>query len=124
MTKTCRKVVDMFKSNLKKMTTASNSNGNANDEQNGIVASMQDILILLIPYISEKDANTVFDLCLAPEVLKNRDNGVQKRAYKLLGKIVATGKLTIDGEDLFVKMDEVADDTLSAAKKVGVETAF
>lgn len=106
------------------MTTASNSNGNANDEQNGIVASMQDILILLIPYISEKDANTVFDLCLAPEVLKNRDNGVQKRAYKLLGKIVATGKLTIDGEDLFVKMDEVADDTLSAAKKVGVETAF
>lgn len=107
----------MFKTNLGKMSTSTSSAANEGDEQRSVVATMQDILGLLVPYISKKDAQTVFDLCLLPDVIKNKDNGVQKRAYKLLSKLVATGKVTIDAEVLFAKMDEVAEDALPAAKK-------
>lgn len=117
MAKTCHKVVGMFKTNLGKMSTSTSSAANEGDEQRSVVATMQDILGLLVPYISKKDAQTVFDLCLLPGVIKNKDNGVQKRAYKLLSKIVATGKVTIDAEVIFAKMDEVAEDALPAAKK-------
>ena len=79
---------------------------------------MQDILVLLVPHLSEKDAQLVFDLSLQPEVLKNRDNGVQKRAYKLLTKITQSGKIKPDAEALFAQLDEVAEETLAAAKKV------
>lgn len=79
---------------------------------------MQDILILLVPYLSRTDARTVFDLCLAPEVLKHRDNGVQKRAYKLLSRIALAGSVELDAEALYAAMDEAAEETLSAAKKV------
>ncbi|KAH8119547.1 NUC173-domain-containing protein [Phellopilus nigrolimitatus] len=108
MTKTCRKVVDMFKANLSKMSAPSSSNAHAHptEEQRGVVAAMQDILVLLVPYLSQSG-----------RVLKNRDNGVQKRAYKLLGKLVQADKVAVDAEDLFTKMDEAADDTLAAAKK-------
>lgn len=117
MTKTCHKVVGMFKTNLSKMDNSANSTTSGSDEQRTIVATMQDILVLLVPYISKKDAQIVFDLCLLPEVMRNRDNGVQKRAYKLLSKVVATGKIEVDAEALFAKMDEVAEDALPAAKK-------
>ncbi|EJD03307.1 NUC173-domain-containing protein [Fomitiporia mediterranea MF3/22] len=121
MSKTCRKVVDMFKANLVKLPKAtgsgSNTHLNASEDQRSTVATMQDILVLLVPYLSQKDTRTVFELCLSPEVLKHKDNGVQKRAYKLLSKITSAGKIEIDAESLFAKMDEVAEDTLSAAKK-------
>ena len=107
--KTCHKVVAMYKSNLNAAQGAADHN---------VVASMQDILLLLVPYLSKKDARTVFQLCLAPEVLKNKDNGVQKRAYKLLTRIVQENKVEVDAEKLFAELDEAADETLAAAKKV------
>ncbi len=52
-----------------------------------------------------------------PELLKSGDNGVQKRVYKLLTKLVQGGKLHVDVEQLFAQMDGVAEDALPAAKK-------
>ncbi|THH08369.1 hypothetical protein EW145_g2754 [Phellinidium pouzarii] len=117
ITKTCHKVVGMFKTNLGKMSSIST---NAGTEQRTTVAAMQDILVILVPYLSSKDARGVFDLCLSREVLTSADNGVQKRAYKLLGRLVQIGKVNVSSEveELYIKMDEVADDALAAAKKV------
>ena len=110
----------MLKTNISKMpaSSASGATAHINEEQRSVVAAMQDILVLLVPCMSAKDAQTVFDLCLTPEVLTNRDNGVQKRAYKLLGKITQTGKVNLNVESLYMKMDDIAERTLSAAKKV------
>ena len=90
------------------------------EEQRTVVANMQDILVLLVPRLSAKDARVVFDLCLSQQVLTFSDNGVQKRAYKLAGRILQAEKLDISNkiEDLLVKLDEVAEQTLAAAKKV------
>ena len=124
MSKTCRKVVDMFTTNLEKLSTATNNNARSNgNQQRSIVSAMQDILVILVPHLSQEDARTVFDLCLAPDVLRIQDTGVQKRAYKLLSKIQLTGKVDVDAEALFAKMDEVSEDTLSAAKKVRFSTS-
>ncbi|KAI5117784.1 hypothetical protein M0805_000427 [Coniferiporia weirii] len=122
MTKTCRKVIDMFKTNLGQMSSTSTGGAarmHVDSEQRGVVATMQDILVLLVPHLSAKDAQAVFDLCLSREVLTNADNGVQKRAYKLLGRLIQSGKADVsaNAEELYAKMDEVADETLAAAKK-------
>lgn len=116
----------MFKSNLNKMASSSMGRGTsrtqAADEQRTVVANMQDILVLLVPYLSKKDAQAVFDLCLSQQVLTNADNGVQKRAYKLLARILQANKMDVSSmiEELFAKLDEVAEKTLAAAKKVRV----
>ncbi|KAL5506993.1 RRP12 [Sanghuangporus vaninii] len=118
MSKTCRKVVDMFQSNLGKLSAGIGAGTKRiGNEQRSVVSAMQDILILLIPYLSHGDAKIVFDLSLSPDVLKVQDNGVQKRAYKLSSKVLLAEKVDIDAESLYAKMDEVAEDTLSAAKK-------
>lgn len=114
MTKACRKVVGLFKANLAKASTPVQSH----NDQKSVVTTMQDILVLLIPYLPTAEAKSIFDLCLTPEVLTNKDNGVQKRGYKLLGKLVESGNVEIDAETMFKTLEEVADNTAAAAKKV------
>lgn len=122
MTKTCQKVVGLFKTNLIASTKVTNAAKGAEQSQN-VVATMQDLLLLLVPYLSSKDAKTVLELCSSPEVLTHKDNAVQKRAYKILSEILdkargEEGFVEIDVEAFYKKLDEVADETNSAAKKV------
>jgi ribosomal RNA-processing protein 12 len=77
-----------------------------------------DILVLLLPYLSAQDASELFDAIFSEEVLANPDNAVQKRAYKILARLVEGGKLPIDAEQLFKRLDELSDGLSSAAKKV------
>lgn len=101
-----------------KKLSAVNAHERIITEQRQAVASMQDILILLIPYLSSSDAQTVLNLCLKPDMLGNKDNGIQKRAYKLMGKVLAADKLSaIDAESLLETMDANSDSVLAAAKK-------
>lgn len=117
MSKTCNKVVHMLNEAHEKLSAA-NAHERTINEQRATVASMQDILILLIPYLSSSDTQTVFNLCLKPDILGNRDNGIQKRAYKLMGKILVAEKLeNVDAEALFEKLDQQSDNVLAAAKK-------
>ena len=88
-------------------------------ENGGSATAMtQDIAILLLPYISSADARVLYQLCLSSKVLTNKDNGVQKRGYKTLAKLVETGKVNENPEVVFSKLDEQLDGLAPAAKKV------
>lgn len=83
-----------------------------------MTAMTQDIIILLLPYLSSVDAEALFQMCLSPEILGNKDNGVQKRGYKTLAKLAESGKVNVNPEEVFVTLDEQVDGLAPAAKKV------
>jgi ribosomal RNA-processing protein 12 len=78
----------------------------------------QDILVLVLPHLSNQDASGLFDVILSKEVLTNQDNGVQKRGYKILAKLVELGKMSSDVEPVIERLDELSDGLAPAAKKV------
>lgn len=83
-----------------------------------MTTTSQDILVLLIPNISAADSRLLFDLSLSSEVLSCKDNGVQKRGYKILSKLVESGKPPVDAEEILKKLDDMTDGLTPAAKKV------
>lgn len=78
----------------------------------------QDILILLLPYLPRNDAQTLFDLCLTPQVLSGKDSGVQKRGYKILTKLIDKDKVETDILIVLEKLDKLLEGLTPAAKKV------
>ncbi|KAG6845310.1 hypothetical protein H0H87_011160 [Tephrocybe sp. NHM501043] len=108
------KVVELFKNN---MTLAAKAPSHGGQDLGSVAATTQDILILLLPYLSSPDATALFSLCLGPQVLSGKDNGVQKRGYKILTKLVESGKVVIDAEAVVRKLDELSDGLAPAAKK-------
>lgn len=80
----------------------------------------QDILILVLPHLSTQDTSELYNTILSQEVLANQDNGVQKRGYKILGRLIEGGKLTLDAEMLIKQLDELSDGLCPAAKKVNL----
>jgi ribosomal RNA-processing protein 12 len=108
-----RKVFNLFRQNLtKKQPSRTSTNA-------GSVTSMtQDILFFLLPYLSTQNASELFDATFSNEVLVNADNAVQKRGYKILARLVESGKLSLDAEQLFKQLGELSDGLSSAAKKV------
>lgn len=111
------KLVGLFKQNLAKSAKA----WGAKDVEN-ITAVTQDLLILVLPHLSSVDATALFELCLQSEVLESKDNGVQKRGYKILAKLVEGKKATVTAETVIQRLDSVADGLAAAAKKVGCYT--
>ncbi|PPR02396.1 hypothetical protein CVT26_011364 [Gymnopilus dilepis] len=110
----CTKVVQLFKTNL---PTAQKVPINPNADVGNMTTTSQDILILLLPYLSKADLESLFELTLSPEVLNCKDNGVQKRGYKILSRVVETGKVTVDAEPVLRKLDDLTDGLAPAAKK-------
>jgi hypothetical protein len=105
------KVFSLFKQNL--------TNPNQDPTNPGsVVAMTQDILVLVLPYLSNQDAAGLFDVTLSKEVLTSQDNGVQKRGYKILAKLVELGKMSLDVEPVIERLDEMSDGLAPAAKKV------
>lgn len=80
----------------------------------------QDILVLILPHLSTKDASELFDIILSREVLANQDNGVQKRGYKILARLIESGKPSLNVELLIKQLDELSDGLSPAAKKVNL----
>lgn len=108
-----RKVVNLFKTNVAKQQPTKGPDGGS------VIAMTQDIILLLLPYLSAGDCTSLFQLCLTPEVVCNPDNGVQKRGYKTLAKLVESGKLThLDVNAVVKKLDQLSDGLAPAAKKV------
>lgn len=103
--KAYRKVLDLFRQSLQQ-----SDNGNT-------TAMTQDLLILLIPFLDTQDVATLFSTCLAQEVLSHKDNGVQKRGYKILVKLIESGKEEGDALQTFRRLDELSDGLSPAAKK-------
>ena len=82
----------------------------------------QDLLQILLPYLGDRDAQTLFELSSMEGVLENKDTGVQKRGYKILSKIVDCGKMEITPEIFIKQLEGRVDGVSAAAKKVRVQT--
>lgn len=106
---------NLFGQNLK---ISRNTRGSTN--AGSIISMTLDILVILLPYLSIQDASELFNAVLSEEVLVNPDNGVQKRGYKLLARLVKGGKVSIDAELLIKRLDELSDRLSPAAKKVNI----
>ncbi|KAK0485757.1 armadillo-type protein [Armillaria novae-zelandiae] len=94
-------VFKMFKANLRQP-----SNGSSDD--NTIIIT-QDLLIMLLPHLSTTDAIALFAVCLSEEVLCSKVNGVQKRGYKILWRLVECGNISIDTESVIRQLGEYTD---------------
>ena len=119
MTKAYGKVIQLFKTNLAK-TQQENKRPNttALSENASLTTTAQDILILLLPYMSPADAQSLFELCLTADVLSGKDNGIQKRGYKILARLLEGGKVAVGAEEVLKQLDDLVDGLLPAAKKV------
>ncbi|KAF8160842.1 NUC173-domain-containing protein [Crassisporium funariophilum] len=108
------KVAQLFKTNL---PASQKGPSNANNNGDNMAATSQDILILLLASISAADSISLFELSLTPEVLCGKDNGVQKRGYKILTKLVQQGKVPVEAETILRKLDDFTQGLTPAAKK-------
>ncbi|CCM05445.1 uncharacterized protein FIBRA_07664 [Fibroporia radiculosa] len=109
------KLVDLFKQNLNKLQAAKSTTGSRDVEN--ITAVTQDLLVLVLPHLSSVDATALFNLCLASDVLESKDNGVQKRGYKILSKLVESNKATVDADAVIQRLEQNIDGLAAAAKK-------
>ena len=78
----------------------------------------QDLLQILLPFLGGKDSQTLFELSSMENVLENKGTGVQKRGYKILSKLVDSGKIEVTPEDFIQRLEGKADGVSAAAKKV------
>jgi ribosomal RNA-processing protein 12 len=94
--------------------------GRGSTDTGSVISMTQDILVLILPHLSTQDTSELFNTILSQEVLANQDNGVQKRGYKILGRLIEGGKLSLDAELLIKQLDELSDGLCPAAKKVNL----
>lgn len=106
-----------MKQNLVK-TAAGQSPANGAADQSSLTAMSLDLIALTLPYLSSVDAMSLFNLCLSSEILESKENAVQKRGYKILGKLMESSKVQIDAIAVLQQLDNFLDDLLPAAKKV------
>ncbi|OCH84676.1 NUC173-domain-containing protein [Obba rivulosa] len=115
VTKAYHKLVALFEQNLSKARNSSQSH--RPNTAASVTAVMQDLLVLVLPYLSATDATALFHLCLQSNVLESKDNGVQKRGYKILAKLAESGKVAIDVESVLKGLESIVDGLAPAAKK-------
>jgi ribosomal RNA-processing protein 12 len=106
-----------------KQNLAKSQLGNRSTPQNltdpaNIVITALDLLILLLPHLAPSGASALFQFTLSSNALTYDDNGVQKRAYKVLGKLIECGKVTVNVEEVLKTMDEVVENLSTPAMKV------
>jgi ribosomal RNA-processing protein 12 len=90
-----------------------------NIEGGSVAATTQDILILLLPYLSSSEVKELFQFSLSEEVLSSEDNAIQKRGYKILTKLIETEKVPVDDASSILKrLDGLLEGVSQAAKKV------
>lgn len=89
-----------------------------NVDGDGVVTMTQDLLQILLPYLGDKDAQALFELSSTGDVLESKDTGVQKRGYKILSKLVDSGKIQVTPEEFIQQLEGKVDGVAAAAKKV------
>lgn len=86
-----------------------------------------DLLILLVPHLSPSDGTRLFTLTFVDTVIASPDGTVQKKAYRILARLVERG--TVDGlqegegkigrvEEVLVRCGELTSGVNVAAKRV------
>ncbi|KAI8992894.1 NUC173-domain-containing protein [Trametes punicea] len=117
VTQAYHKLVALFKQNLSKAQSASTSAGNKGQTSDSMTVVTQDLLLLVLPHLSSADASALFELYLSGDVLESKDNGVQKRGYKTLARLVESGKVQIDAAAVFKQLEGLVDGLAAASKK-------
>ncbi|GJE94485.1 NUC173 domain-containing protein [Phanerochaete sordida] len=110
------KLVALLKQNLSTKSAAPQAASGSKDPDN-VVAMTLDLLVLMLPYLPANEAQALFDNCLSQAILESSDNAAQKRGYKILTKLVESGKVTVDAQATLEKLDTFLDGLSSAAKK-------
>ena len=112
ISKAYRKVVELFRNNLQRLSAAPDVQQNAN-----VTTMTQDLLILLLPCLESQEMMSLVQICMTDEVLCCRDNGVQKRGYKILAKVLSSGKAQTDTLATIQQLDSFTTGLSPAAKK-------
>ncbi|KAG6369547.1 armadillo-type protein [Boletus reticuloceps] len=112
VSKAYRKVVELFQQNLRSLTDAPDVQQNANS-----TTMTQDLLILLLPWLEEQQMMSLVQICMTNDVLCCKDNGVQKRGYKILANVINGGKVQIDTLATLQQLDSFITGLSPAAKK-------
>ena len=112
--KAFERVSTLFKDNLTNASPVTQD-----DRQTGkIPTTAQDVLLLLLPYLSPSASAALFELCLTNDVLGGKDGGLQKRGYKILTKLIESKKVVSDPEAILRQLEEIVPNLAPAAKKV------
>ncbi len=117
VTQAYHKLVTLFDQNLSRAKNISAPSANKGPSADSMTVVTQDLLLLILPYLSSEDATALLDLYLTTEVLESRDNGVQKRGYKTLARLVESGKTQLDAAAVFKTLESLVDGLAAAAKK-------
>lgn len=121
--KAYHKLIVLLKQNLSAKATASQAASGSKDPSS-VVAMTLDLLALLLPYLPSSEASALFESCLSKELLESKDNAVQKRAYKILAKLMEAGQVSIDAQSVLQQLDGFLDGLSPAAKKVCFNLAY
>lgn len=114
--KAYQKLIALLQQNISKAQTASQHH--APKESESITAMTLDILYIMLPFLSAVDSLALFDACSSTDVLESKDNGVQKRGYKILTKLVGSGNVEVDASKVLQRLEQSVDGLVPAAKKV------
>lgn len=117
ISKSFAKVTQLLNQNLAAAAATSSKPG-INNNEDGIVTMTQDLLQILLPFLEGDDSQTLFELSCTEGILENKNTGVQKRGYKILSKLVDSGKIKATPEDLIQQLENKVDGVSAAAKKV------
>ncbi|EIW63581.1 NUC173-domain-containing protein [Trametes versicolor FP-101664 SS1] len=117
VTQAYHKLVTLFDQNLSRAKNISAPSANKGPSADSMTVVTQDLLLLILPYLSSEDATALLNLYLTTEVLESRDNGVQKRGYKTLARLVESGKTQLDAAAVFKTLESLVDGLAAAAKK-------
>jgi len=112
------KVVSLLKNDIQKASSPQTKSVISSDDS--VTVTALDLLLLLLPFLSTTDATALFQACLSPTLLNIKDNAIQKRGYKVLARIVESGKINVDAESVFRELDTLSDALVPAAKKVRI----
>lgn len=112
ISKAYSKVVELFRQNFQRLSAAPDVQQNAN-----VTTMTQDLLILLLPWLEAQETMSLVQICMINEVLCCKDNGVQKRGYKILAKVLNSGKVQTDTLATLQQLDSFTTGLSPAAKK-------
>ncbi|KDN43086.1 NUC173-domain-containing protein [Tilletiaria anomala UBC 951] len=106
VTKTYGKLLGMLQSAIPQVTPKSEREAAMEESGNRApppAYTMMDLLVLLVPFLAKADVAQLFDTALGASLLGNKDPGIQKKAYRLLTRLVesklASSALTAYIED-------------------------
>ncbi|KIJ49356.1 hypothetical protein M422DRAFT_59161 [Sphaerobolus stellatus SS14] len=110
-----KKVVSLFKQNL---TNPAKNPPKGSDAPN-MTLMAQDLLILLLPELPLPQCQELWALCTSSQVTGSDDTAIQKRGYRILSKLVQTGKLSSvqSVEDVLTQLTATAETVGAPAKR-------